>query len=188
MTAGSVGACHQWLLEAWEWGFILFLISFDVLISRQRGGVLSPMTAGSVGIGRGFIYFYQFWCFEWYRVLKKSVWLSGAQEKNPKTKHPNLDLEITLKRKLKLETLYGGSKKWMKIRLKRIKNSSNGVKTCEFGLYLFKKFEFDWKWTKIWRKTSSCHDIWPEIVRNSGSFSKFLTNQVLILSLLWFKM
>ena len=69
------------------------------------------MTTGSVGIWRGFIYFYQLWCFEWIRVLTKSVWLSGAQEKTPKTKHPNPELKMTLKRKSELETIYGGSEK-----------------------------------------------------------------------------
>ena len=64
---------------------------------------------------------------------------------------------------------------------------SNVLKTCDV-VEVVGNFGFGLKkWTEIWRKTSSWHDIWPEIVRNCGSFSKFLTNQVLILSLLWFK-
>ena len=93
------------------------------------------MTAGSVGIGRGFIYFYQFWCFEWFRVLKKSVWLSGAQEKTPKTKHPNLDLEITLKRKSN-ENL---TEKRVKKQLKWVKCGEN----LSIRFVFVEKFEFD---------------------------------------------
>ena len=64
---------------------------------------------------------------------------------------------------------------------------SNVLKTCDV-VEVVGNFGFGLKkWTEIWRKTSSWHDIWPEIVRNCGSFSKFLMKQVLILSLFWFK-
>ena len=46
---------HQWLTEAW--GRFLFIFNeFDVIEQTPAWGVLSPMTDGSVGIGRGFIF------------------------------------------------------------------------------------------------------------------------------------
>ena len=67
MNGGGRGAFfHQCLTEAW--GRFLFIFNeFDVFEQTPAWGVLSPMTDGSVGIGRGFI-FYEFRWFDWSRA------------------------------------------------------------------------------------------------------------------------